>query len=190
MNRKLKTFASALPAFAALLAALVSAPAAHAQLTLTLTPAGQAGPVPNTFYFIGTLSNPTANEVFLNGDSPTFNGPTGSPGLDDNPFFNNAPLSLMAAGSTDSNGNPTDSFTGEFFDVTVDSSAAQGTYEGTFAILGGADANAQDTVATEDFSVTVTPSSAPEPSQWAAFGVGVLGLAGLALRARRRRLLS
>lgn len=184
MNMKLKTLAAALPAFAVLLVTLVAAPAAQAQsttpLTLTLTPAGQAGPAPSTFHFTGTLANTTTSIVFLNGDTLTFNGPANGLGLDDSPFFNNAPASLGAMGSG------SDTYTGGFFDVTVDSSAAPGTYLGTFVILGGADANAQDTVASTDFSVTVTPSSTPEPSQWAAFALGVLGLAGLTLRARRR----
>lgn len=122
---QLKAFAFALPACAALLAA---APAAHAQLTLTLTPASQAGPAPSTFDFTGTLTNPTANEVFLNGDSPTFNGP-GT--IDGNPFLNNAPLSLGPAGSG------SDTYTGSFFDVTLNASAQPGTYFGTFAVLGG-----------------------------------------------------
>lgn len=172
----IKAFASALPAFAILLAALFAAPAAQAQLTLTLTPAGQAGSAPSTFHFTGTLSNPTASEVFLNGDSPTFNGP-GS--IDGSPFLNNAPTSLMPTGSTGGSGNPTDSFTGSFFDVTLDSSAAPGTYFGTFEVLGGPTANDQNIVATEDFSVTVTPSPVPEAPSVVSFGLLLLlGLGG------------
>jgi fibronectin-binding autotransporter adhesin len=34
--------------------------------------------------------------------------------------------------------------------------------------------------------LTLTTTATPEPSQWAAFGLGILGLTGLGLRARRR----
>lgn len=158
--------------------ALLAVPA-RAQLTLTLTPASQAGPAPSTFHFTGTLSNPTASEVFLNSDSLTFNGPAST--LDDSPFLNNAPLSLGPAGSG------SDTYTGGFFDVTLNSSAAPGTYFGTFEVLGGPTASDQNIVASEDFSVTVT--SAPVPEASSPVGLGLLlalGMGGMALGARRK----
>jgi hypothetical protein len=183
---QLKALVSALPAFAVLLATLAAAPAAHAQLTLTLTPASQAGPAGSTFHFTGTLTNPTASEVFLNGDTPTFNGP-GS--IDDSPFLNNAPGSLMPMGSTDPNtGAPTDSFTGSLFDVTLDPSAAPGTYFGTFEVQGGPTVNDQGVVASEDFSVTVEPPAVPEASTTVSLGLLLaLGLGGVVVSARRRK---
>jgi hypothetical protein len=40
---------------------------------------------------------------------------------------------------------------------------------------------------TEPGALTVGPAAAPEPSEWAALGVGGLGVGGLILRARKRR---
>ena len=162
--------------------ALLAAPA-QAQLTLNLTPAAQVGAIGDTLNFTGTLSNPTLDTVFLNSDSFSFSGPA----PDDSPFLN-APLSLDPVGTTDMNGNPTDSYTGGFFNVTLDSSVAPGTYLGTFSILGGADSNAADTVATEDFSVTVLPAAVPEASSLVSLGVLLaLGLGGLVISAKRRK---
>jgi len=153
--------------------------AAQAQLTLTLSPSSQAGKVPNTFHFTGTLTNPTGAVVFLNGDSPTFNGP-GT--IDDSAFLNNAPLSLGPAGGG------SDTYTGSFFDITLPSSAAPSTYFGTFTVLGGPTANDLMTVGTEDFSVMVSPSPAvPEASTTVSLGLLLaLGLGGLVVAARRK----
>lgn len=179
----MKLFARLFPV-AVLLATLALTPAAHAQLVLDLTPPGQAGPVSSVFNFSGTLINPTSDEVFLNGDSLTFNGPASGLSLDDSPFFNNAPLSLTGTGSGG------DVYSGGFFSVSIASNAAAGTYFGTFSILGGADANAQDTVATQDFSVTVTgradPAPVPEASSVVSLGLLLLLGAGGVFAARRR----
>ena len=178
---KLKAFASILPVCAVLLAA---APAAQAQLTLTLTPASQAGAAGSMFTFTGTLANPTANTVFLYGDSPTFNGP-GT--IDGNPFLNNGPLSLAPKGSTTGSG-PTDSYTGSFFTVTLSPLATPGTYLGTFEVLGGPTANDQNIVATEDFSVTVAPPAVPEASTTVSLGLLLLlGLGGTVVAAKRKK---
>ncbi len=170
----------------AVLPLLLLAAPAHAQLTLNLLPAVQAGNPGDTLYFTGTLSNMTADTVFLNSDSPTFNGP-GT--IDDTPFFNNAPASLDPMGTMDANGNPTDTYNGPFFDITLNANAAPGTYNGTFTILGGVDGNATDTVATQDFSVTVLPVAAvPEASSVVSLGVLLaLGLGGLSVSTRRRK---
>lgn len=175
---------TSLAASAALLACLAGAPAARAQTTLTLTPAAQAGSPGSTLFFSGTLANTGMSDVFLNGDSLTFNGPANGLTLDDSPFFANAPTSLGASGSG------SDTFTGGLFDVSLGASAVPGTYFGTFAVTGGAGGNAQGTLASQDFSVTVepaSPSAAPEPSQVAGLAFTALGLGGLLLRARRRK---
>ena len=165
--------------------ALLAVPA-QAQLTLNLTPAAQAGNPGDILSFTGSLSNPTANAVFLNSDSVNFNGPAPQP--DDGPFLFNAPLSLDPMGTTDANGNPTDSYTGGFFNVTLNGDALPGTYTGTFTILGGADSTASDTVATEDFSVTVLPAAVPEASSMISLGVLLaLGLGSLAVSAKQRK---
>ena len=170
-------------ASAAVLACLGGAPAAHAQLSLTLTPASQAGTAPGTFSFSGTLANPTANTVFLNGDSLTFNGPASGLTLDDSPFLTNAPSSLGASGGG------SDTYTGGFFDVTASPSAAPGTYFGTFSVVGGADGSAQNTVATEDFSVSVTGQTALVPEASSVVSLALLlalGLGGVWRAARRK----
>jgi hypothetical protein len=180
------------PPLAVLPLLLLAAPA-HAQLNLSLLPASQAGNPGDTLNFTGMLSNPTAASdpnaysVFLNSDSPTFNGP-GT--IDATPFFTNAPASLDPAGTMDANGNltNTDTYNGPFFDITLDPNAAPGTYNGTFTILGGADGNASDTVATQDFSVTVLPAAVPEASSVVSLGVLLaLGLGGLVVSTRRRK---
>ena len=163
----------------ALLLCFAAPRAAQAQLTLTLTSAAQTGPASGAFHFAGTLTNSTAAEVFLNGDSPTFNGP-GT--IDDSAFLNNAPVSLGPAGGG------SDTYTGSFFDIILPSSAAPGTYFGTCTVLGGPTANDLMTVGTEDFLVTVSPSPAvPEASTTVSLGLLLaLGLGGLVVAARRK----
>ena len=163
----------------ALLLCFAAPRAAQAQLTLTLTSAAQTGPASGVFHFAGTLTNSTAAEVFLNGDSPTFNGP-GT--IDDSAFLNNAPVSLGPAGGG------SDTYTGSFFDITLPSSAAPSTYFGTFTVLGGPTAGDQTTVATKDFLVMVPPPAVPEASTTVSLGLLlVLGLGGTVVSARRRK---
>ena len=162
---------------AAVLACLLAAPAAHAQLDLTFTPPARVAAPGSTFTFTGTLANNSGSTVFLNGDSLSLNGP----GLtsDDSPFLSNAPLSLA-------NG---DSYSGDFFSVSVDPATPAGTYFGTFAVTGGADGSAQDTVASQDFSVQVTSGSAPVPEASSVASLGLLlalGLGGVAVARRRK----
>ena len=163
----------------ALLLCFAAPRAAQAQLMLTLTSAAQTGPASGAFHFAGMLTNLTAAEVFLNGDSPTFNGP-GT--IDDSAFLTNAPLSLGAMGSG------SNTYTGSFFDIILPSSAAPGTYFGTFTVLGGPTANDQITVATKDFLVTVPPPAVPEASTIVSLGLLLtLGLGGGVVSARRRK---
>ena len=183
----MKSLFSALLVPAALLAALISTPAARAQtagdpVSLVFTPAGQVTTPGGVLNFSAALSNTTASPVFLNGDSLTFNGPASGLTLDDSPFLNNAPLSLGAASSSSG------LYSGNLFTVSVGPFAQPGTYFGTFEILGGADANAQNEVAKADFSVTVlAPAAVPEASTTASFGLLMaLGLGGLVVARRRK----
>ena len=161
------------------LGSVLAAPA-QAQLVLNLTPSLQSGTPGSTLLFSGTLSNPTASTVFLNGDGYTFSAPGLT--LDASPFFNNAPDSLSAVGGG------SDTYSGGFFNVFVTPSALPGTYAGTFSVLGGADGNAQATVASETFFVSVQPNSAPVPETSSAVSLGVLfGLGTLAIGICRRR---
>jgi hypothetical protein len=116
-------------------------------LTITFDEATLAGAPGDELDFTGTLTNNTADTVFINSDSFTF----AIAGLDDSPFLNNAPISL----------DPGESSTPfELFDVVIPSGTPNGSYAGAFTVVGGSDGNAQDNLTTSSFSVTATP----EPS--------------------------
>ena len=166
---------------AALISLGAAAPAIHAQtLNFTLDNTGVLYGAPGSvLHFTGTLSNSsTTDTVFLNGDVPTFTAPGLT--LDDSPF-SNAPLSLGPLGSG------SDTYTGDFFDVTIGSAAQPGTYSGTFEILGGADGNASDVVASHDFYATVLPQAVPEASSVTSLGLMLmLGLGGIVIVRRKK----
>lgn len=161
--------------------ALLAAPA-HAQLNLQLTPASQAGNPGDTLTFSGTLSNSTANAVSLDGLTFSFTGPTSKP--DGTAFFNYAPLSLDPMGTIDNSGNPTDSYSGSIFDVTLNSDALPGTYTGTVFITTNGYTGSQPTQA--DFAVTVLPAAVPEAATAVSFGFLLL-LGGISMCCVKRR---
>jgi len=112
--------------------------------------------------FIGTITNPGASDVFLNGTLSLI--PVGLH-VDDDPFFLNTPLFLAPGGS----------FMGELFDVDIAADTAPGTYPGSLAILGGADGNSFDNLASVVFSVTVGGvSTVPEPNAILLFATALL----------------
>ncbi len=147
---------------------------AQASLLFTLDPAVLPGMPGDTLTFSGTLSNTFDYELFLNGNSLTFSG-------SDTDFvvsglLGSVPLSLMPAG--DSSGG--DTYTGSVFDVQILSSAASGSYAGSYSMLGGADDQTQDELAASNFQVNVT--AVPEPSSI----IVVVGGLGSLLAFRRR----
>ena len=156
MNRKLFfTFSVVM-----LAAMLFSAPQAKADsLSLTLDSPNQFGFPGTTFDYYGTLTADSNNHgtLFLNADSFNVDVPFS---LDDSGFFFGGPLFM----------NPGDTFHGLLFSI---SSAPQpnGTYNGFFAIVGGGDFSAQDTLASSSFSATV-----PEPGTLLLLGAGLVGL--------------
>ena len=161
---------------------LLAAPA-HAQLNLGLTPASQAGNPGDTLSFSGTLSNPSAAAVSVDGITFSFTGPTSQP--DGTSFLINAPLSLDPMGTKDSLGNPTDSYSGSIFDVTIKPDAAVGTYIGTVFVVTNGYTGAQPTQA--DFSITVLPAAAvPEAATAISLGF-LLFLGGVSLCCVKRR---
>ena len=172
-----------------LLAGLIAAPAAHAQLSFTLLPGNQSGIGGDTLHFTGALSNPsTTDTINLNSDSATFTAPGLT--LDDSPFFNNAPSALSPMGSVDGSGNPTDSYTGGFFDITIasDGSALPGTYSGVLNILGGPNAGDLSIVASQKFTVTVQSAPIPEASSLVSLSLLLaLGTGGLIVAGRHKK---
>jgi hypothetical protein len=149
-----------LAVMALLLTLGLSSVAAHADtLNFTLTPSGAGVDPGGILTFTATVSAPNSNagDIFLNGDSANL----GTLSVDDSDFFANAPFFLA----------PGDSDTFAAFTVTVPSNTPMGTYSGFFEILGGADGNAQDTIAVAPFAVTVTP----EPSSFILLGTGLAG---------------
>ena len=116
--------------------------------------------------------------TIANGGAPDFNISSwginlSNPGLtfDDSAFFLSP--SVLGAGATY---GPTG-----FFDVFADISLAPGTYSGTFTVF---DDIRQSNV-TQTFAINVTPGAAvPEPVSILLLGSG---LAGLAIRSRRKR---
>jgi hypothetical protein len=149
----------------AALAVFVFASVAHADsISIALTQDSQTATAGSAITFNATLTNLSSTDtVYLNADSSTTSSLLLS--VDDTPFLTNAPLSLdpgMVSGPF------------ALFNVIIDPSTPSGIYDfNSFAILGGLDANASDTLGTANFSVTVgSTSPVPEPTS------GTLGLIG------------
>ena len=166
-----KTLFKLSPLFALLI--LFTASALADTISLTLSNPTETATPGSTITFTATASAPLTNSatVFLNSDSFNLDSPLT---LDDSGFFNNFPLSL----------DPGDSFTGELFAVDIPLNAA-GVYNGSFEILGGADDNTFEVLASVPFQVNVAAQSAvPEPGSLMLFATGTLLLAFCAGRKR------
>jgi hypothetical protein len=167
---------TALSLWMVLLAAVLLLPAAaHADtINFVLSNSTLAGSAGSTLTFDATVSAPSTNTstVFLDSDSFTIAGPFT---LDDSHFFNDFPLSL----------DPTDSFTGSLFTVFIPLGTPAGLYSGSsFQILFSDAAGASD-LASQNFAVQVTDTSAvPEPETWVLLMTGV-GMLPLGLYGRR-----
>jgi hypothetical protein len=150
--------------------AVASSGTLRADAILTLTPSTLNTSVGGTVDFTGSLTNTGAGDLYLNGDAVLFqySGLT----VDDSPFFADSPLFL----------SPDASYLGPFFDVTVNATTPSGSYDGTYTIQGGTDANAFDDVATEDFMVDV---DSPVPEPWSLFLLAS-GLVAFTISHRRR----
>ena len=167
-----------LAAKAALAAVLLTIPAtAQAAVVFTLD-ALRTVAQGSSVTFNGTLTNTGPDTVFINGTSITMGGSGLTP--DDTPFFLNVPQTLGSGESTGLVG---------MLDVFADLSAPTGTFLNAFTIQGGANSNAQDELAFQGFSVTVTPAATtavPEPATWTMMLFG-FGLIGGTTRYRRRK---
>jgi hypothetical protein len=142
---------------------LVTSVAAQ-DIGIVLSQSTLSGVAATTLTFDATLTNLSANTIFLSGDSYT----TASSFLtvSDNPFLNNAPLSLSAGASS-----------GPFaiFTVTIAPGTPTGIYSlNDFTILGGLTNVDFNPAGSASFTVDV--SSVPEPGTLVLLTSGLLGL--------------
>jgi hypothetical protein len=131
---------------------------------IVLSQSTLSGAAGATLTFDATLTNLSSSTIFFNGDSST----TASAFLtvSDNPFLNNAPLSLAAGASS-----------GPFamFAVTLAPGIAAGIYNlNDFTILGGLTNVDFNPVGSANFTVDVLP--VPEPGTLVLVASGLLGL--------------
>jgi hypothetical protein len=168
--RKISSLLGSLSLAAGLL--LLLSPSARAQLSFTLEPPALLAPPGSLLTFWGTLANTGTTELFLSGDSFTLVGPGLT--LDDTPFLEGAPLSLLGG----------QSFAGALFSVSVAPGMPNGGYGGSFTVLGGPVEGDQSELATARFTVQVVP----EPGTLALVAAaGLLPLTRTFTRRRRRR---
>jgi hypothetical protein len=136
--------------------------------------------------FSGTLAvTGDPDPIYINGDSIAASISFGFAGLntpdpsllmlDDLFFLLNAPFPTM---SSDGANGPS-SATFDFFTIAIGSLVTPGTYLGTFNVLGGPDAFAQDILASATFQIDVTAASTtnpvPEPNTVILLSTGLLG---------------
>jgi hypothetical protein len=149
-------------------ALLLARPASADTITLNLANPVQTGAAGSTLFFDATVTAPLKNgeTIFLNADNF---GSLASPlTASDDGFVLGFPLSL----------DPGDSFTGLLFTVSLPPSIIAGQYLGSFSLLGGADGDSQDLLATVDFTVNATraASAVPEPGSVLLLATGLMGL--------------
>jgi len=157
-------------AFLAILPAAVKAD----PITLTLDPTHSVAQGSSVTYS-GSLSNGGLPGRFINAVSLTL-----PPGItfNDSAFFTNVPA-FLGSGAT----------TGvvSFFDVFADLLIPPGNYIGSFSVLGGVDDQDQNILATQEFTIMVTPGGQnpiPEPASMLLLASGLAGAASLRRRKR------
>jgi PEP-CTERM motif len=163
-----------------LMLATLTAAAANADVvTIALDQPDQSGSQGDTLQFFGTITNDSADTIFLNSDSFTLGGLS----LTFEDQFQNTPLSLAPQGQAgDSSGDI------ELFDVAVNDPLVDptGKYLGSYTLIGGADGGdgtGADVLGTATFSVTTVP----EPSTIYLLLAACVVAGSAALFSRRNR---
>jgi hypothetical protein len=116
-------------------------------ITINLNPALLTGLAGTVLTFTGTLDNTSSSTVFLNGAGINLAG-FGPTNEDTSLFFANAPLSLAGGASTSTIG---------LFTIGVPGLFGDGSYQGTFTVLGGANPDALVNLGSANFTVQVVP---------------------------------
>ena len=150
-----------------ILATLGTAVAKADTITISFDQQDQTISAGDTVEFFGTITNDTANTIYLNEDDLTLSGLSLTT---TDQFFNNVPIDLAPSGDAgDSSGDI------ELFDVTASDPLLDvaGVYSGTYTLIGGTDGNAQDNLGSANFSVT-TLAPVPEPPTICLLLTGVL----------------
>jgi hypothetical protein len=160
--------------------AAVTAPAAFAQLSISLDSADPTVQIGGDAMFTGTIANTSDETIYLNFPQYEIDSP-GDAYLTnlDQYFYDDTPPSLAP--------DQTWADTGVFeLAVADDPSIAGQTFSGTFTILGGTDSNDTNNVGSVGFNVTV---AAPEPGSLplTAIAAAAAGLSVFRTARRRRR---
>ncbi len=124
---------------------LMLAMTARASLTFTLAPAPQVAEQGGELIFSGSLMNTSATDkLFLNDIIATFTGSSAVHlSLKTNAFFESVPGVLL----------PGEAYTGVLFRIGISALAPPDSYEGTIAVLGGADIFATTNLASTNLTI-------------------------------------